>query len=102
MAFGLSKQEFNEWKQKVARGEIAFLTHYWYDPRFPQYKTVTKVGCRDMAKLIKWGQTYNFKGEWIHDRDGYPHFDLLGKEQVRVLRNEGITSHIERFNLSED
>ncbi|WP_377889129.1 hypothetical protein [Alkalihalobacillus sp. R86527] len=101
MAFGLSKKELQEWKHTVASGEVAFLTHFWYDPLFPQYKTVTKAGCRDVAKLIKWGEKYNFKGEWIHDREGFPHFDLLGNEQVRVLRNEGLTSHIERFHLTE-
>ena len=29
MAFGIKKDELNEWKSKVRNGEIAFLTHYW-------------------------------------------------------------------------
>ncbi len=42
MAFGVKREELNRWKQAVKRGEIAFLTHYWLDDRFPEAKTVTK------------------------------------------------------------
>ena len=45
MAFGIKRHELNEWKRKTLNGEIAFLTHYWYDQRFPEYYSVTKVGC---------------------------------------------------------
>jgi len=52
MAFGITKEQLMSWKKLVKRGEIAFLTHYWYDERFPQYHTVTKVGCSNINKLI--------------------------------------------------
>ncbi|WP_347550267.1 hypothetical protein ABFG93_01780 [Pseudalkalibacillus hwajinpoensis] len=99
MAFGLSKSELNEWKEKVSAGEVDFLTHFWYDPRFPEYKTVTKAGCSDIQKLADWGKKYGFKREWMHNRTMFPHFDLLGNEQIRVLELEGLDSHIKRFNL---
>lgn len=35
MAFGIKREEMKQWKASVARGEIAYLTHYWVDPRFP-------------------------------------------------------------------
>lgn len=89
MAFGITREELQYWKKKVDEGEIAFLTHYWYDKRFPQYKTVTKVGCSDIDKLIKWGKKHGLKKEWIHHRrDGYSHFDLLGSYQKRILTKE--------------
>lgn len=94
LAFGISKKELNEWKAKIDRGEIAFLTHYWLDARFPECKTVTKVGCKDMDKLIEWGNKYGLKPEWIDKRpSGYSHFDLLGSKQKEILKLEG------RFDL---
>ena len=63
MAFGINRQELRVWKQKVSSGEIAFLTHYWIDERFPGSYTVTKVGCSHLEKLIAWGKRYNLKEE---------------------------------------
>jgi hypothetical protein len=92
MAFGLKKKELAEWKRQIDNGEIAFLTHYWLDDRFPGCKTVTKVGCADLEKLKNWGKRYGLKEEWIHYRkDGYSHFDLLGDTQKKILKEEGIT-----------
>lgn len=54
MAFGITRQELMAWKREVSRGEIAFLTHYWLDDRFPGITTVTKVGCSDLDKLRLW------------------------------------------------
>ncbi|MED4206425.1 hypothetical protein [Neobacillus mesonae] len=95
MAFGIKKEDLNEWKGKIDRGEIAFLTHYWLDDRFPGCKTVTKVGCNDLQKLASWGRKYGLKKEWIHHRkDGYSHFDLLGKRQREILQREGLLEYI--------
>ncbi|PLR78581.1 hypothetical protein CU633_04965 [Bacillus sp. V3-13] len=94
MAFGINRQELQEWKKKIAAGEIAFLTHYWLDERFPGCNTVTKVGCSNIGKLAKWGAKYNLKPEWIHHRKDFPHFDLLGSRQVEILKAEGLFEHI--------
>jgi hypothetical protein len=95
MAFGIKRKEINEWKQKIDDGEIAFLTHYWLDDRFPGCKTVTKVGCHDLERLAEWGSKYGLKKEWIHHRrDGYSHFDLIGERQQEILHNEGLQHHI--------
>jgi hypothetical protein len=95
MAFGLKRSQINEWKQKVDAGEIAFLTHYWKDDRFPGYNTVTKVGCADLFKLTEWGRKHQLLPEWIHHRnDGYSHFDLIGEKQKTILRSEGLEDHI--------
>lgn len=95
MAFGIKKSELIAWKQKIDRGEIAFLTHYWLDDRFPGSKTVTKVGCNDLDKLAEWGKKYGLKKEWIHiRRDGYSHFDLIGERQKNILVKEGLFDHI--------
>ncbi|MUV39855.1 NAD(+) synthase [Lentibacillus sp. JNUCC-1] len=83
MAFGLRRQELNQWKKAVKKGEIAFLTHYWLDDRFPGCDTVTKAGCADLPKLEAWGRQYGLKKEWIHRDDTYPHFDLFGERQKR-------------------
>ena len=91
MAFGIKRTELMEWKQKVSEGQIAFLTHYWLDDRFPNYKTVTKVGCRNLEKLGRWGKQYGLKPEWIdHRNKDYPHFDLIGDRQVEILTKEGL------------
>ncbi|TWI59260.1 hypothetical protein [Halalkalibacter nanhaiisediminis] len=89
MAFGITKQQLSEWKQQANAGEIAFLTHFWIDERFPDCTTVTKVACVDIEKLVKWGEQYGLKEEWIHHRAEYPHFDLLGERQRFILKREG-------------
>ncbi|MDZ5472743.1 hypothetical protein SM124_13500 [Bacillus sp. 31A1R] len=95
MAFGISKEELREWKRKIDEGEIAFLTHYWLDDRFPGSNTVTKVGCHDLHELEKWGGQYGLKKEWIHIRkDGYSHYDLIGPRQKEILAQEGLNHHI--------
>jgi len=99
MAFGITRQELNEWKERVKQGEIAFLTHYWYDPRFPQYHTVTKVGCCNKKRLIEWGRDNGLKEEWIHDKNEYPHFDLLGERQIKILMKYGLEEYISRFKI---
>lgn len=86
MAFGIKRADVVTWKQKIDQGQIAFLTHYWLDDRFPGCKTVTKVGCKDLRRLSEWGKKYGLKKEWIHHRkDGYSHFDLLGDKQRKFL-----------------
>ncbi len=91
MAFGINRHALHEWKQKVTEGQIAFITHYWIDDRYPNCKTVTKVGCSDVNKLIEWGSQYGLKPEWIDGRNkSYPHFDLLGEKQVDILSKEGL------------
>lgn len=95
MAFGIKRHEIREWKRKIDAGEIAFLTHYWLDDRFPGCKTVTKVGCHDLDRLADWGKRYGLEKEWIHYRpDGYSHFDLIGERQREILRIEGLEDHI--------
>ncbi|WP_217585512.1 hypothetical protein [Lentibacillus saliphilus] len=96
MAFGISRTELNKWKRTVEQGEIAFLTHYWLDERFPDCDTVTKVGCSDLAKLEAWGQKYGLKREWIDQKQKhYPHFDLFGSAQKKILMQEG---HLDQLN----
>lgn len=91
MAYGINRQQLEEWKRRIDAGEIAFLTHYWHDERFPECKTVTKVGCKDINRLIAWGKRYGLKQEWIHYRkDGYSHFDLLGEYERKILQQEGL------------
>ncbi|UJF35774.1 hypothetical protein [Paenibacillus hexagrammi] len=99
MAFGISRSELNEWKRKCKQGEIAYLTHYWLDPRFEGLKTVTKVGCCDLDRLQDWCKEYSLNPAYIHHRDQYPHYDLLGKKQLEVLNNENLTDHLVRFKL---
>jgi len=99
MAFGLERAELRTWKKKVRHGEIAFLTHYWLDDRFPTCDTVTKVGCVDLDKLETWGKQYGLKKQWIHKRNKYPHFDLFGDIQKKILIEEKQWLHINKFNL---
>lgn len=99
MAFGIKRDELQSWKKQVSEGNIAFLTHFWVDDRFPNCSTVTKVGCSKMEKLIAWGEKHNLKKEWIHYDKDYPHFDLFGKEQRNILLKEGKIDQIRRFNL---
>ncbi|MBD1379348.1 hypothetical protein [Metabacillus arenae] len=99
MAFGIKRQELMDWKNQVKSGNIAFLTHYWLDERFPDCHTVTKVGCTDIQKLIDWGYANQLRPEWIHYKSDYPHFDLLGERQIKVLKKYGLDDHILRFQL---
>lgn len=100
LAFGITRNELLQWKNKVSRGEISFLTHYWQDSRFPHYTTVTKVGCNCISTLIQWGKRHNLSPKWIHEGK-YPHFDLMGKRQYEILLAEELHCHIEKFNLFE-
>ncbi|MFD3261690.1 hypothetical protein ACE3MQ_24130 [Paenibacillus lentus] len=99
MAFGITRKELNAWKQRVAQGDIAYLTHYWLDPRFPGITTVTKVGCNDLERLSAWCRANGLNPKYIHRRDEYPHFDLIGTKQVEILTREGLHDQIQRFNL---
>lgn len=99
MAFGINRAELNEWKRKALNGEIAFITHYWVHPRYPHIKTVTKVSCTNLQKLITWGESEGLRKEWIDDHPRFPHFDLIGEKQKEVLIKYRLYDHIERFNL---
>lgn len=99
MAFGITRKELNQWKSQVLSGNIAIITHYWQDVRFKNCHTVTKVGCKDIKKLMEWGYKYDLKKEWIDHHVLYPHFDLFGKTQKEILLKEGLLDHIQRFNL---
>lgn len=101
MAFGLKRDELCRWKARVAAGEIAFLTHYWHDPRFPGARTVTKVGCSDLAKLRGWCERNGLNPRYIHDREPYPHFDLIGPKQAEILVREQQWDQLTRFNLQQ-
>ncbi|MDC3416281.1 hypothetical protein [Aquibacillus salsiterrae] len=101
MAFGVKRSELKQWKAEVEEGQIAFLTHYWLDPRFPGCNTVTKVGCSNVSNLEKWGKRYGLQPEWIHQDPRFPHFDLFGKTQVEILQAEQIWDQLERFSLKE-
>ncbi|MBP2242283.1 hypothetical protein J2Z40_002857 [Cytobacillus eiseniae] len=101
MAFGLKRKDLQAWKEKIDRGEIAFLTHYWVDDRFPGCTTVTKVGCDDLERLAQWGKGHKLRPEWIHKRkDGYSHFDLIGDHQRIILQREGLLEMISRLEKS--
>ncbi|GAA4855720.1 hypothetical protein GCM10023310_38390 [Paenibacillus vulneris] len=99
MAFGITRDELNDWKRRVAEGQIAFLTHYWYEPRFPEIKTVTKVGCSDLAELRSWCIKNGLNPDYIHHRDEYPHYDLIGSKQKDILIQEQLSEHIRRFGI---
>lgn len=101
MAFGINRSELKAWKQKVKNNEIAFLTHYWLDDRFPGCDTVTKVGCRDIEKLVTWGKQYGLEEIWVHERKKFPHFDLFGNIQLKILESEQKWGHIEKFQLKK-
>lgn len=94
MAFGIKRADIQQWKKQAARGELAFLTHFWYDERFPECHTVTKAACSDREKLIQWGKKYGLKAEWIHDRHDFPHFDLLGSRQREILMKENLMEQL--------
>lgn len=99
MAFGIKRHEMEAWKQAVARGEIAYLTHYWLEPRFPGIRTVTKAGCSDLKKLEAWCRRYGLNPKYIHRRDVYPHYDLIGEKQREVLYAERQWDQIQRFGI---
>lgn len=99
MAFGIGRAELNAWKAAVSRGQTAFLTHYWYDARFPQFRTVTKVGNADLVRLTEWCVANGLDPTYIHDRSPFPHFDLIGPKQREILVKENLTGHLERFRL---
>jgi hypothetical protein len=99
MAFGIKRAELQQWKAAVARGDIAFLTHYWFDPRFPNVSTVTKVGCSDLDKLAAWCTAHGLNPDYIHQRQPYPHYDLIGPRQIEILKQEQLWQHLERFKL---
>lgn len=99
MAFGINKSELNAWKEAVSRGEIAYLTHYWLDPRFPGIKTVTKVGCNNITLLEAWCESHGLDPKYIHHRPPFPHFDLLGPKQREILEQEQLWEQLERFKM---
>ncbi|MDF2721085.1 MAG: hypothetical protein K0Q59_760 [Paenibacillus sp.] len=99
MAFGITRDELNRWKEAVSREEIAFLTHYWHDPRFPNIRTVTKVGCSNSDRLSEWCMSHGLNPRYIHNRSPFPHFDLMGPKQIEVLRLEKLWAHLEHFRL---
>jgi len=99
MAFGITREELREWQQKVRQGSIAFLTHYWYDARFPHCRSVTKVGCAHIHNLKKWGMTYDLSPDLIDYHHKYPHFDLFGDLQLHILMKENQWEQINRFRL---
>lgn len=99
MAFGVKRDELERWKAKASSGEIAFLTHYWHEPRFKGINTVTKVGCDDLEKLADWCIANGLDPRYIHRRDPFPHFDLIGAKQVEILQREGVREQLERFKL---
>ena len=87
------------WGMLIILFPVFNLTHYWLDDRFPGCKTVTKVGCSNLDKLIAWGKRYDLKKEWIHLDPDYPHFDLFGDTQKKILVAEDKWDHIEKFRL---
>ncbi|MDQ0206220.1 hypothetical protein [Alkalicoccobacillus murimartini] len=97
MAFGINRNILSEWKEQVTAGEIAFLTHFWLDERFPHCTSVTKVACRDLDRLATWGEQYGLKKEWIHIREGYPHYDLFGEWQRDILASEGKMDQLDQL-----
>jgi hypothetical protein len=99
MAFGISRSELNRWKGEVLKGNIAFLTHYWKEPRFPGVTTVTKVGCADLELLTQWSVSNGLNAKYIHYRTHYPHYDLIGPKQKEILYKEKLWDHIHRFNI---
>jgi hypothetical protein len=99
MAFGITREELKQWKAAVARGDIAFLTHYWIEPRFPGITTVTKVGCADLDKLAAWCEANGLPSRHIHHRPSFPHFDLIGPKQKEILVKEHLVEHLTRFKI---
>jgi len=101
MAFGISRGELERWKQQVKEGRIAFLTHYWIDSRFPGITSVTKVGCSDLTKLRKWAISHGLPPQYIHNREQFPHYDIFGETQIRILRKERQWDQLYRFVIKK-
>lgn len=99
MAFGITRKELTQWKEAVTRGEIAFITHFWLEPRFPGIYTVTKVGCTNLDHLAEWCLTNGLDPRYIHNRNPFPHFDLIGPKQKEILQKERLWDQLERFRL---
>lgn len=99
MAFGIRREELNVWKKSVSQGEIAYLTHYWLDRRFPGITTVTKVGCDDLDKLAAWCVEHELDPKYIHNRSPFPHFDLIGPKQREILEEQQLWDQIRRFKI---
>jgi hypothetical protein len=99
MAFGIKRDELYRWKDAVSRGEIAFLTHYWLDDRFAGVTTVTKVGCSDLERLTNWCMSHGLNPRYIHHSPSYPHYDLFGPIQKKILELEQQWEQIARFHL---
>ena len=102
MAFGINRLELTQWKEAVTREEIAFLTHFWLDVRFPQFNTVTKVGCSNIERLTLWCISHDLNPKYIHNRRPFTHYDLMGPKQKEVLRNEGIWEQLKRFKILDN
>jgi hypothetical protein len=101
LAFGITRAELNLWKKTVLSGETAYLTHYWYDPRFPDITSVTKVGNANLKQLRIWCVKHGLNPKYIHDRPPFPHFDLMGEKQQEILMKENLQDHLTRFKLGE-
>ncbi|CAM2871852.1 hypothetical protein PASE110613_05310 [Paenibacillus sediminis] len=99
MAFGINREELTKWKEAVSRGEIAFITHYWLEPRFPGIKTVTKVGCANLERLTEWCAQNGLDPKYIHRRRPFPHFDLIGPKQKEILQKELLWDQLKRFHM---
>src|SRR5699024_10299076 len=99
MAFGIKREELINWKEQVMKGEIAFLTHYWQDDRFPGCYTVTKVGCSDINKLINWGKHYNLREELVELKEIFHNFDLFENKKKKFFLNEDKWFNIYILNL---
>jgi hypothetical protein len=99
MAFGIKREELQQWKDRVASGEIAFLTHYWHEPRWPGVRTVTKVGCSDVKRLAAWCTENGLDPAYIHHREPFPHFDLIGPKQKEILIRERLWDQLRKFGI---
>lgn len=97
LAFGVTREQLNEWKRQASAGRIAFLTHYWLHPSFPGVTSVTKVGCANIDRLRAWAISHNLPPQYIHYRDRYPHYDIFGELQELILRREGQWEQLNKF-----
>ncbi|MRX70717.1 hypothetical protein GJU40_00850 [Bacillus lacus] len=100
MAFGINRTELKKWKKTAKKGEIAILTHYWLDERFPDAHCVTKVGCCDVEKLEEWGTRFGLDPKWIDNHPEYPHFDLFGEKQLEILSAYKKEEMMKRFRIN--
>ncbi len=101
MAFGITREELQQWKKEVSAGNISFITHFWLHPRYPGITSVTKVGCSDIEKLRSWAISHGLPPGSMHDRESYPHYDLIGTKQQEILQNEGRLDQLRRFVLKQ-